>query len=333
MLFSYFQHIEFAYPVLFWLLLLIPVLTVWYVRKQQFSGSGILVSQLPVLPLSNWKVFARHGLWFLRMLTLALVIVALAQPRLAHAEQKAEGEGIDIVLCLDVSGSMMAQDFSPNRLEAAKKVAINFVSRRLTDRIGVVIFAGESFTQCPLTTDRRVVISSIQNIHSGLLEDGTAIGSGLATSVDRLRHGSAQSKIVLLLTDGENNGGAIDPNTAKEIARSYNVKVYTIGVGSEGYARMPRQTLMGVVYENEKVTIDEKLMQDIAQATGGQYFRAKDDKGLESIYAQIDQMEKTTVEISHTVRYEDRHVPIVLLALCCLMLEMILRYTILRKFP
>lgn len=291
------------------------------------------ISQLPVQPLANWKVHARHVLWLLRMLSLALVIVALAQPRLAHAEQKAEGEGIDIVLCLDVSGSMMAQDFSPNRLEAAKKVAINFVSRRLTDRMGVVIFAGESFTQCPLTTDRRVVISSIQTIHSGLLEDGTAIGSGLATSVDRLRHGSSKSKIVLLLTDGENNGGAIDPNTAKEIARSYNIKVYTIGVGSEGYARMPRQTPLGVVYENEKVTIDEKLMQEIAQSTGGEYFRAKDDQALEAIYAQIDKMEKTTVEISHTVRYEDRHFPIVLAALLCLLLEVILRYTILRKFP
>ena len=228
---------------------------------------------------------------------------------------------------------MIAQDFTPNRLEAAKAVAIDFVSKRLTDRIGVVIFSGESFTQCPLTTDHNVLVAAIQNIRNGLLEDGTAIGAGLGTSVDRLRSSKSKTKIVVLLTDGENNGGLIDPKTAKEIAKAFGVRVYTIGVGSEGYAPQPVNTPMGVVMQNEKVSIDEKLLKEIATETGGQYFRARDNESLKSIYRNIDGLEKSRVELINTIRYQDKFFPFVLAALFFLLLEVLLNYTVFRKFP
>ena len=257
----------------------------------------------------------------------------MAYPRAQNQDQHAEGEGIDIVLCIDVSGSMTAQDFSPNRLEAAKNVAIDFIKRRLTDRIGIVIFAGESFTQCPLTTDRAVLISAVENIHNGLLEDGTAIGSGLSTSVDRLRGSKSKTKVVLLLTDGENNGGLIDPKTAKEIAKAFNIRVYTIGVGSEGYAPQPVNTALGVVIQNEKVSIDEKLLTEIATETNGKYFRARDNAGLADIYRNIDALEKSKVELVSTIRYQDRFFPFVFAAIIFLFLEVIFNYTLFRKFP
>lgn len=240
---------------------------------------------------------------------------------------------MDIILCIDVSGSMTAQDFTPNRLEAAKAVAIDFVNKRLTDRIGVVIFSGESFTQCPLTTDHNVLIAALQNIRNGLLEDGTAIGSGLGTSVDRLRSSKSKTKIVVLLTDGENNGGLIDPKTAKEIAKTFGVRVYTIGVGSEGYAPQPVNTPLGVVIQNEKVSIDEKLLNEIATETGGKYFMARDNESLKEIYKNIDGLEKSKVELINTIRYQDKFFPFVLIAIFFLLLEVILNYTIFRKFP
>jgi len=221
----------------------------------------------------------------------------MARPQTKNENQRAEGEGIDIVLCIDVSGSMTAQDFQPNRLEAAKVVATNFVNKRLTDRIGIVIFSGESFTQCPITTDHAVVLSAIKSIRNGLLEDGTAIGSGLATSVDRLRNSKSKSKVVVLLTDGENNGGLIDPKTAKEIAKTFGIRVYTIGMGTDGFAKQPESTGIGVVMQNVKVSIDEKLLNEIANETGGKYFRAKDNEGLQGIYNEIDKMEKTKIDM------------------------------------
>ena len=244
-----------------------------------------------------------------------------------------EGEGVDIVLCIDVSGSMTAQDLTPNRLEAEKKVAINFVNKRQTDRIAVVIFSGESFTQCPLTTDHAVLISAIENIRNGLLEDGTAIGSGLGTSVDRLRESKSKSKVVILLTDGENNGGLIDPETAKEIAKAFKVKVYTIGVGTDGYAPMPVNTAMGIVMQQGKVSIDEKLLKEIATETGGKYFRAKDNEGLNGIYAEINQLEKSKVEITSRTKYTEKFFPFVVAALALLFLEMFLKFTVFKKFP
>jgi Ca-activated chloride channel family protein len=283
--------------------------------------------------LSSWKTGFRHLPFVLRLLAIGFVVAAIARPQTMFEEQNAEGEGVDIVLCIDVSGSMTAQDLTPNRLEAAKNVAIDFVNKRLTDRIAVVIFSGESFTQCPLTTDHAVLISAIENIRNGLLEDGTAIGSGLGTSVDRLRTSKSKSKVVILLTDGENNGGLIDPQTAKEIAKAFQVKVYTIGVGTDGYAPQPVNTPMGVVMQQGKVSIDEKLLKQIAGETGGKYFRAKDNAGLTGIYDEINSLEKSKVEISTRTRYTEKFFPFVIAALALLLLEMLLKFTVFRKFP
>ena len=265
---------------------------------------------------------------------MAFLIVALANPQTRNDEQNSEGEGIDIILCIDVSGSMTAQDLTPNRMEAAKAVAIDFVNRRPTDRIGIVIFAGESFTQCPLTTDRSVLISALQNIRHGLLEDGTAIGAGLSTSVDRLRNIESKSKVVVLLTDGENNSGLIDPKTAKEIAKAFGIKVYTIGVGTIGMAPQPmRGPTGGVEMRMVKVSIDENLMTEIATQTGGKYFRAQNNEGLSEIYATIDALEKTKVEITTTTRFTDKFLPFAIAAAFFLLLEILLRYLVFRKFP
>ena len=261
------------------------------------------------------------------------LILALARPQLRNDEELTNGEGIDIVLCLDISGSMLAQDFSPNRMEAAKKVASDFIDGRPTDRIGLVIFSGESFTMSPLTTDRSVLKNQLFSVESGLLEDGTAIGSGLATSVERLRSSQSRSKVIILLTDGENNGGLIDPNTAKEIAKSVGVRVYTIGVGTEGFAPMPMQTAGGVIIQKEKVSIDEKLLTQIAKETGGKYFRAKDNESLSSIYREIDQLEKSKIEITTLKRYSEQFFPFALAAAILIFVEYLLRFTIFRKFP
>lgn len=297
---------------------------------------AITVSQTAPFAGGNrgWKTRLTHLPFVLRLLALACLILSLARPQTRFDEEQVSGDGVDIVLCLDVSGSMLAQDFSPNRLEAAKEVAANFVDSRKTDRIAVVIFSGESFTLCPLTTDKAVLKTQIYSIQSGLLEDGTAIGSGLATSCDRLRTSKAKSKVVILLTDGENNGGQIPPVTAKDIARKLGIRVYTIGVGTEGFAKIPVQSESGnVVMQNEKVNIDEKLMTQIANETGGKYFRAKDNVSLENIYAEIDRLEKTTFEVTALRRYTERFLPLVLAAFLFLSLEWILRLTILKKFP
>lgn len=333
MFFDYFKNIVFGQPWFFALLLLVPVLIAWYVRRGNRQQGAVTVSDASARELSSWKSSLRHLLFVLRLLAIIAIIAALARPQSIYEEQNAEGEGLDIVLCIDVSGSMTAQDLTPNRLEAAKAVAIDFVNRRLTDRIGIVIFSGESFTQCPITTDRRVLVSAIENIRNGLLEDGTAIGSGLGTSVDRLRTSKTKSKIVILLTDGENNGGLIDPQTAKEIAKAFRIKVYTIGVGTDGYAPQPVNTPMGVVMQQGKVSIDEKLLKEMAAETGGKYFRAKDNEGLAGIYAEIDQLEKSKVEISTRVRRTEKFFPFVLAALALIFLEIVLRFTVFRKFP
>ena len=333
MLFDYFHNIEFTQPWYFGLLLLLPFLIGWYVKTNSSRTASIAVSTAAAEGLGSWKTTLRHLPFMCRIICLAAIITALAKPQLRNDQQRAEGEGIDIILCIDVSGSMTAQDFTPNRLEAAKNVAIDFVNKRLTDRIGIVIFSGESFTQCPLTTDHSVLVSAIQNIRNGLLEDGTAIGSGLGTSVDRLRSSKSKTKIVVLLTDGENNGGLIDPKTAKEIAKAFGVKVYTIGVGTEGMAPQPVNTPLGVVMQTQKVSIDEKLLNEIATETGGKYFRAKDNESLAGIYGTIDQLEKSKVEITNTIRYQDKFYPFIMLAILFLLIEFILRYLIFRKFP
>lgn len=334
MIIDYLKHISFGAPLFFLLGLLLPVMTVWYTKKNNQHQAGVKVSSIKSFSgLTNWRTSLRHVPFMIRVAALACIIIALARPQTKSEQQQAEGEGVDIVLCVDVSGSMTAQDFTPNRMEAAKKVASDFIDRRLTDRIAIVIFSGESFTQCPLTTDHTVLISAIENIRNGLLEDGTAIGSGLGTSVDRLRTSKSKSKVVILLTDGENNGGLIDPQTAKEIAKAFQIKVYTIGVGTDGYAPQPVNTPMGVVMQQGKVSIDEKLLKEIATETGGKYFRAKDNDGLTGIYDEINGLEKSKVEISTRTRYTEKFFPFVMAALALLFLEMLMKLTVFRKFP
>jgi Ca-activated chloride channel family protein len=334
MVFDYFNDISFAHPGLLWLGLLIPVLIFWYFKNNRNQVAGLKVSSLKSFKgMSNWKNLFRHIPFIFRLLAVACIIIALARPQTKNDEQRAEGEGLDIVLCIDVSGSMTAQDFTPNRMEAAKKVAADFVDRRLTDRIGIVIFSGESFTQCPITTDKAVLRSAIESIRNGLLEDGTAIGDGLSTSTDRLRTSKSKSKVVILLTDGENNGGLIGPTNAKEIAKAFGIRVYTIGVGTDGYAPFPIKTEMGVIIQQQKVTIDEKLLKEIAGETGGKYFRAKDNNSLEEVYKEIDTLEKSKVEISTLTRFTEKFFPFVMIALGLLLLEVIVRFTIFKKFP
>ncbi len=331
---EWYQHIVFAYPILLWLLLLLPILIVWYILREKKSSSSVTVSSLGIYRKQSSSLnVMRHLPFVLRLLSLALLIVAIARPQTRSNEERVEGEGIDIVLCMDVSGSMLAEDFSPNRMEAMKKVAADFVDARKTDRIGLVIFSGEPFTQCPITTDHAALKSQIYAVRSGILQDGTAIGSGLATSVERLKKSKSKSKIIILLTDGENNGGMIPPNTAKEIAKAYNIKVYTIGMGTEGFASMPQQTSAGIVRSMEKVNIDERLLTEIARETGGSYFRAKDNESLSNIYTEIDKLEKSKIETSSFARYAEEFYLLAIAAAVLLLIEVWLRYKMFRKFP
>jgi len=333
-LYDWYQHIYFAQPAFFGLLILVPLLVWWELKRSNQKQATVVVSSVSSFRgLRSWKNFLRPVLFVFRLLTLCCLIIALARPQTRNDEQLVTGEGIDIVLCLDISGSMLAQDFTPNRMEAAKNVASEFIDHRPTDRIGLVIFSGESFTMCPLTTDRNVLKSQLFTVQSGLLEDGTAIGSGLATGVDRLRNSPSKSKVIILLTDGENNGGLIDPNTAKEIAKSVGVKVYTVGMGTEGFAPVPIQTATGVIMQREKVNIDEKLLTQIATETGGKYYRAKDNESLKGIYDEINRLEKSKIEVSNIRRYSEQFYPFALAGAIFLLLELLLRWTVLRKFP
>ncbi|HSC38714.1 MAG TPA: VWA domain-containing protein [Chitinophagaceae bacterium] len=335
MVLDYFDNAHFAYPWLLGLFVLLPFFIWWYLARQPASQATLVMPSVAnIKTIRSWKNTFRHAPFVLRMLAVSCIILALARPQLRDDEELVNGEGVDIVLCIDVSGSMLAQDFTPNRIEAAKEVASNFVAGRPTDRIGVVIFSGESFTLCPLTTDQAVLHEQIANIQSGLLEDGTAIGSGLATGIDRLRASQSKSKVIILLTDGENNGGQIPPVTAKELAKATGVKVYTIGVGTEGYAQVPMQTVGGtVIMQREKVNIDEKLLTQIANETGGKYFRAHDNESLKSIYGEIDKLEKSRIEVTALKRYSEKFFPLALAAAALLLLEAVLRFTFFKKFP
>jgi len=334
MLYDWLRDIEFSQPYQFILLGLAPILVWVYMNNYHRRQAALTVSTIRTFPtVPTWKTALRHIPFACRILAFILLVIALARPQKRNEEQKVSGEGVDIILTIDVSGSMLAQDFSPNRLEAAKEVAANFIDSRPTDRIGLVIFSGESFTLTPVTTDKSVLKTQIYNIRSGLLEDGTAIGSGLATSVDRLRSSKSKSKIVILLTDGENNGGLIDPNTAKEIAKAIGVRVYTIGVGTEGFAPVPLQSSGGVIIQREKVNIDEKLLKQIADETGGKYFRAKDNEALKNIYGEIDKLEKSRIEMTTTTSFTEKFLPFVIAAAIFLFLEIVLRLTVLKKFP
>ena len=334
MLFEYIQQLVFKHPYFLGLLLLLPIVAIWYFLCQKKQGSYLQVSTTNTFKnTSSFKNLFIHFPFFCRLLTLAFFIVALARPQIKNSTTNTEGEGIDIILCMDVSGSMAAQDFLPNRMEAAKKQAIDFVNNRLTDRIGIVIFAEESFTLCPLTTDKKALITAIESIKIGLLTNGTSIGDGLATSVQRLKQSNTKSKIIVLLTDGVNNGGIMGTDNATEIAKVLQTKVYTIGMGTNGLAPYTENTATGPITTYEKVAIDEILLQHIADETGGKYFRATNNNGLEIIYKEIDRLEKSKVTITTTVSFTEKFFPFVLMGILFLCIDIIVKYVVLKKFP
>jgi Ca-activated chloride channel family protein len=327
--------IRFANPEYFWLLLIIPLLITWYIFRQKRLKPDFRVPGME--PFSaigpTLKQRLRHILFILKLLAFGLLVGALARPQTSSSRQKVETEGIDIVMAIDVSSSMLAEDFRPNRIEAAKKHALDFIDARINDRIGIVVFAGESFTQSPITIDHDVLKNLMQDVKSGIIEDGTAIGEGLATSVSRLKESKAKSKIIILLTDGKNNKGSIAPATAAEIAKTFSVRVYTIGVGSYGTAPYPFQTPFGTQYRNVEVEIDEEILKEIAETTGGKYFRATNNTALEKIYGEIDQLEKTKIDVSVFSRYSEEFWYFALAAGILFALELLLRFTIFRTFP
>ena len=326
----------FEYPKLLWLLLLLIPLAALYIYRE-------LKGRAPALQVSNLKQWSYKPSWFkralrhvpflLRMGALALLIVAIARPRDSKNFEKVDTEGIDIVLDMDVSTSMLARDFKPDRIGAAKDIAIEFIASRPTDRIGIVVFAGESYTQCPVTTDRITLINMMKEVTTGLIEDGTAIGNGLATAVARLKDSDAKSRVVILLTDGVNNRGEIAPETAAEIAKTYGIRVYTIGVGAKGEAPYPVQTPWGVQVQNMKVEIDEELLQKIAETTGGKYFRATDNTKLMEIYGEINKMEKNRTTVDSFPVYSERYMTFAIWALVLLLLELLFKFVILKKLP
>ena len=329
-----FQHISFAYPAVFTLLLLLPVMIWWYLKKSDTSQPAMEVSTIHAFRTVTWKNRFRHLPFVFRLLSLACIIITLARPQKRIDNQTSEGEGIDIVLCMDVSGSMGSRDVAPSRMDAAKEVAEEFISSRPVDRIGLVVFSGESFTQCPVTGDHQSLITHVQSLESRKhLIDGTVIGEGLATAVDRLSKSKGRSRVIILLTDGKEDPPAtrlIDPLTALEIAKTKGVKVYAIGV-SAGAPTVTENT--GNSKSAQPDFLDEELLNRIANETGGRYFRARDKDGLKSVYSQIDQMEKTKVEIQHHVRYEEMFLPFLLAALFFLFAEIVFKFTIFRKFP
>lgn len=329
------SHITFANPYLLYLLLLIVPVIVWYVLNHNRTHASIQVSTIKGIGQNHftYKHILRHVVFALRVISLALIIVAIARPQSTLNWRNEESEGIDIVLALDVSSSMLARDFQPDRLEAAKDLAIQFIAGRRNDRIGLVVFSGESFTQCPLTTDQSVVINLFRDLKSGMIEDGTAIGMGLATSVSRLKDSDAKSKVIILLTDGVNNRGSIAPATAAELAQTFGIRVYTIGVGTEGMAPYPVNTPFGVQLRNMPVEIDEEVLQGIAESTGGEYFRATDNDKLKQIYEQIDQLEKSKIEVKEFSQKDEEFLMFILIAGFLLLSDMILRNTLLRQIP
>ena len=332
-MFSY----NFESPQFLWLLCILPLMAFWYwyKRKQRqaeirFTDAGRVAEQSVDL---MGKVYFLPLV--LRLLAVAFIIVALARPRTSEESTKTKNsEGIDIVMAVDVSTSMMSRDLRPNRLEATKDVAATFIKERPSDRIGLVVYSGESFTQTPLTTDHKILLNALKDVKFGMIEDGTAIGMGLATAVNRLKESTAKSKVIILLTDGENNAGQIDPLTAAQLAEEFNIRVYTIGVGTKGTAPSPHHYDFSgnIVFQNMPVSIDEDLLKDIASQTGGQYFRATDNNKLESIYEEIDQLEKTKLEELKFYTYDEKFDEFALIALILFAAEILLRYTVFKSF-
>ena len=325
----------FEYPALLWLLVIPAFMLVHYVYIE-LSGRR---PHLRVPYIKFWKAggrsvlgVIRHLPFLLRTIALVMIIIAIARPRSSTKMDKIDTEGIDIVLAMDVSTSMLARDFTPDRISAAKDIAIEFISQRPSDRMGIVVFAGESYTQCPLTTDRATLINLMKETETGLIEDGTAIGNGLATAVARMQNSDAKSRVVILLTDGVNNSGEITPQTAADIAKTYGIRVYTIGVGANGTAPYPVMTPWGVQMQNVEVEIDENLLKNIAETTGGRYFRATDNTKLSEIYSEINKMEKARTTIDSFPIYKELFTGFALIALACLLLEVLISF-ILRRLP
>ena len=326
----------FANPTYLYLLLLLIPLIGWYIYKLSKSQASMQVSSSEVFQLPearSWKIYLRHVPFLLRMVLIALLIVVLARPQSTNSWQNSSTEGIDIMLAMDISSSMLAQDLKPNRLEAAKDVAASFINGRQNDNIGLVVFAAESFTQCPLTTDHTVLLNLFKDIQPGIIQDGTSIGLGLANAVSRIKDSQAKSKVIILLTDGVNNAGEIAPVTASEIAKTFGVRVYTIGVGTQGEAPYPFQTAFGIQYQNVPVEIDEPTLKQIAATTGGQYFRATDNASLKAIYEEIDQMEKTKISVQEFSNKQEEYMQWALLVLLLLLVEVLLKNTLLRNIP
>ena len=325
----------FEYPALLRLLVIPALMLVHYIYIE-LSGRR---PHLRVPDVKFWKAggrsvlgVIRHLPFLLRTIALVMIIIAIARPRSSTKMDKIDTEGIDIVLAMDVSTSMLARDFTPDRISAAKDIAIEFISQRPSDRMGIVVFAGESYTQCPLTTDRATLINLMKEIETGLIEDGTAIGNGLATAVARMQNSDAKSRVVILLTDGVNNSGEITPQTAADIAKTYGIRVYTIGVGANGTAPYPVMTPWGVQMQNVEVEIDENLLKNIAETTGGRYFRATDNTKLSEIYSEINKMEKARTTIDSFPIYKELFTGFALIALACLLLEVLISF-ILRRLP
>lgn len=330
----------FAHPAYFLLFLLLVPYIIWYVLKNKKSEPSLRVSTTRMyasMPKS-YKVYLRHAPFVLRMIALSLLIVVIARPQSTDSWQSSEVEGIDIMLAVDVSTSMLAEDLKPNRLEAAKQVAADFINGRPNDNIGLTIFAGQSFTQSPLTVDHAVLLNLFNSVKcdmamNGIIEDGTAIGLGIANAVSRLKDSKAKSKVIILLTDGSNNRGDISPLTAAEIANTYGIRVYTIGVGSNGTAPYPYQGFGGTQYIQVPVEIDENTLQQIAKTANGQYYRATSNSKLKEVYEEIDKLEKTKLNIKDFSRKSEEYMPFALWALVCLLLEVLLRLTVLRRIP
>ncbi|OAV70438.1 hypothetical protein Barb4_01361 [Bacteroidales bacterium Barb4] len=326
----------FANPTYLYLLLILIPLVGWYIYKLRNNQAALQVSSSAAFDLpqaSSRKVWLRHVPFALRTASIALLVVVLARPQSTDNWQNSSTEGIDIMLAIDISGSMLAEDLKPNRLEAAKDVAASFINGRGNDNIGLVVFSGESFTQCPLTTDHTVLLNLFKDIQSGMIQDGTAIGLGLANAVSRIKDSQAKSKVIILLTDGSNNMGEIAPVTAADIARTFGVRVYTIGVGTQGVAPYPYRTAFGIQYQNVPVEIDEATLKQIASVTGGQYFRATDNASLKAIYAEIDQMEKTKISVQQFSKKQEEYKSWAILVFALLLLEILLRNTLLRNIP
>lgn len=326
---------QFANPKYLYLLLLLIPLAAWYIIRMSKTQASFKLASTGAFSGRNrgWKVRLRHLPFLLRMISVALIILVLARPQAIDSWEKSETQGIDIMLALDISGSMLAQDLQPNRMEAVKKVAAEFITERHNDNIGLVIFAGESFTQCPMTTDHKVLLNLLNEVDFGMIEDGTAIGLGLANSVNRLKDSESKSKVVILLTDGSNNRGQIAPLTAADLAQSYGIRVYTIGAGTKGTAPTPVQTPFGMRIQNMPVDIDEEVLTNIANITGGKYYRAVDNESLREIYKEIDQLERYLISVENVTRKQELFMPFALWALALVLLELILRRSWLRNIP